>query len=324
MYSWGSGTEDWARPGAYRWDEERSAARGADAAAAAARGGRAYGRRTRPDAEVTDPRKRIVTASANPLIVAVDVTGSMASWPFEIFDRLPLLYQTLSQYRPDLEVSFAAIGDAYCDRWPLQVTGFAKGIELDDKLTALYGEGGGGDMPESYQLFAHWVNERVATPGAPGDGPDGGRDKPFLVVFGDAPFHPRVTPKEAREVLGLDLAQPVDGIEAWRALARRFDAWFLRRPGGRKGDETHAQWAQALGEQRIVTLEDEARAVDYAMGLIARSWGRFDDFTQNLSARQEERTVKAVANSVLSLEVDEPRKPARRAPRDVPDTRPTA
>ena len=25
----------------------------------------------------------------------------MASWPFEIFDRLPLLYNTLSQYRED-------------------------------------------------------------------------------------------------------------------------------------------------------------------------------------------------------------------------------
>ena len=33
----------------------------------------------------------------------------MASWPFEIFDRLPLLYNTLSQYREDLEICFAAI-----------------------------------------------------------------------------------------------------------------------------------------------------------------------------------------------------------------------
>ena len=36
----------------------------------------------------------------------------MASWPFEIFDRLPLLFNTLSQYREDLEICFAAIGDA--------------------------------------------------------------------------------------------------------------------------------------------------------------------------------------------------------------------
>ena len=46
------------------------------------------------------------------------MTGSMANWPFEIFDRLPLLYNTLSQYREDLEICFAAIGDAGVDRSP--------------------------------------------------------------------------------------------------------------------------------------------------------------------------------------------------------------
>ena len=34
------------------------------------------------------------------------MTGSMQTWPAEIFDRLPLLYNTLAQYRPDLEVLF--------------------------------------------------------------------------------------------------------------------------------------------------------------------------------------------------------------------------
>jgi len=321
MYSWGDATEDWARPGAYRFDEARKEARAMDAEAARASGGRTYAHRAAPELPVTTPKKKITTASDTPLIVAVDVTGSMARWPAEIFDRLPLLYQTLSQYRPALEISFAAIGDAYCDRYPLQVTGFAKGQELDGKLAALFGEGGGGDAPESYQLFAHYVNEQVAVPAVDA----ASEDRPFLIVFGDAPFHPRVTVQEARDVLGLDLGQPVDGIAAWREVARRFDTWFLRRPGGRRGDATHQQWAEALGEQRVVTIDDELRAVDYAMGLIARSWGRFDDFKRNLGARQGDAKVDAVANSVLALDVDEPRRRSpRRAPREIPDTRPTA
>ena len=43
----------------------------------------------------------------------------MQTWPAEIFDRLPLFFFTLSSYRPDLEVSFIAVGDAGCDQWPL-------------------------------------------------------------------------------------------------------------------------------------------------------------------------------------------------------------
>ena len=57
---------------------------------------RTYSRRGEPNAKVVDPKKHSPSDSANPLIVAVDVTGSMSSWPAEIFDRLPLLYNTLA------------------------------------------------------------------------------------------------------------------------------------------------------------------------------------------------------------------------------------
>src|SRR4051812_43516325 len=154
-----------------------------DAAAAAKKGGRTYLKgKSAPDAELTDPRgKRLATDSKNPILVAVDVTGSMAHWPAEIFDRLPLLYQTLSQYREDVAISFAAIGDATTDRFPLQVTDFAQGAQLDERLAALYGEGGGGGgSKESYELFAWFVQNRVSTPEA---------EKPFLIIYGDEGFY---------------------------------------------------------------------------------------------------------------------------------------
>ena len=88
-------------------------------------GPRTYEKKRKANEKIIDPSKHIRSESNNPLIIAVDVTGSMASWPFEIFDRLPLLYNTLSQYREDLEICFAAIGDAAYDDWPLQVTTFA-------------------------------------------------------------------------------------------------------------------------------------------------------------------------------------------------------
>ncbi|MBN1658272.1 MAG: hypothetical protein JXA93_07725, partial [Anaerolineae bacterium] len=148
MYSWDEDTSKWYGKGEYRY---RLGAVAVDAAERARESGpRTYDRRDGPNEKIIDPKKRIRSTSKNPLIIAVDVTGSMAQWPFEIFDRLPLLYNTLSQYRPDLEICFAAIGDAAVDRWPLQVTTFAAGFDLEQLLGSLFGEGGGGDAPESY------------------------------------------------------------------------------------------------------------------------------------------------------------------------------
>jgi hypothetical protein len=309
MYAWSDDTSDWYGTPGYSYGEAGKDARDEAARRAASAGPRAYGAHHAPNPAMVDPRKRIRTESKNPLVVAVDVTGSMSSWPFEIFDRLPLLYNTLSQYREDLEICFAAIGDAGVDRWPLQVTEFAHGYDLEQQLNALYGEGGGGDAPESYGLFAWWVEHHVEAPQA---------EKPFLVVFGDAPMHPTIPRQQVERLLGetapqegsstwtgklsslLSSGEAFDSIAAWRRIAEVWDVWFLRRPTGRKGDEVDRQWASAIGKEKVFHIDDEQRAVDYAMGLVARAWGRFGDFQENMRARQADAKVKSVAERIRS------------------------
>lgn len=293
MYSWGDSTSDWRRAGAYRFDKSRGAAMSDDARKAGAAGPRTYHGRSAPVVELTDPKKHISTKTKNPLIVATDVTGSMANWPFEIFDRLPLMYQSLSQYRTDLEISFAAIGDAGCDQYPLQVCDFAKGFALEGYLKALYGEGGGGDAPESYGLFAYYVKNHVRIPEL--------EEKPFLIVFGDITMHKTVPPNQIRKVIGDKTVTGADAIQTWRDVTRTWNVWFLRREGTRD-DEIDKQWGEAIGCQKIIHIHDEQRAVDYAMGLIARHWGRFEDFQLNMAARQDESEVEQLASNLVTEE----------------------
>lgn len=290
MYSWDEDTSKWYGKGRYAYAPAASDARAEAAERAAASGPRTYQGKSGPNEKIIDPSKHISTTSTNPLVIAVDVTGSMASWPFEIFDRLPLLYNTLSQYRPDLEVCFAAIGDGAVDRWPLQVTTFAGGFDLEQLLGSIYGEGGGGDAPESYGLFAHWLNTHVSIPNA--------GEPPFLIVFGDITMHPKTPAKQISHYLGNGVRRDVDSIKAWKEVTRRWNTWFLRRPTGKKGDHVDKQWGQAIGEQKIFHIEDEQRAVDYAMGLIARSWGHFANFQDNMRARQSEETVQEVSEPI--------------------------
>jgi len=89
-----------------------------------------------------------------------------------------------------------------------------------------------------------------------------------------------------------------DSRDCWRRVATKWNTWFLRRPTGRKGDDVDRQWAEALGADHVFNIDDEQRAVDYAMGLVARSWGHFEDFQTNLRARQDEHKVKAVSEKL--------------------------
>jgi hypothetical protein len=293
MYSWDEDTSDWYGKGKYAYRGDGSARRKADAARSKAAGPRSYGEKAGPNEKIIDACKRIRSTSANPVIIAVDVTGSMADWPFEIFDRLPLLYNTLSQYRPDLEICFAAIGDAAVDRWPLQVTPFASGFDLEQLLGSLFGEGGGGDAPESYGLFAHWVNTHITINPQP--------EPPFLIVYGDVTMHDLVPGHEIGQYLG-DTGQPdVDAVAAWQQVAKTWNTWFLRRPTGKPQDGIDQQWARAIGAHKILHIQDEQRAVDYAMGLIARAWGNFADFQANMRARQSEETVASVSKPIAML-----------------------
>lgn len=293
MYSWGDDTTDWRGARKYSYKESGKARRAADAARAKAKGPRTYSRKRGPNEQLTDPRKKVRSTSKNPLIVAVDVTGSMATWPREIFDRLPLLYNTLSQYRDDLEVCFVAIGDWRFDRWPLQTTGFAHGYDLETQLGALHGEGGGGDAPEGYGLFAHWVDQHVEVPNA--------EEPPFLIVFGDVTMHEKILAKEIQEVCGDDIQQDRDAIATWRRVASKWNCWFLRRPGGVVGDPVDQQWAAALGDRKVAHIEHELRAVDYAMGIVSSTWEHFGDFKDNMLSRQDTRTVEALSQDIRAL-----------------------
>jgi hypothetical protein len=88
----------------------------------------------------------MTSRAKNPIVVAVDVTGSMGNFPKVIYDKLPMFYgQIMMQgYLEEPSISFAAIGDVHHDRAPLQVTPFAEGAEIDENHKKIGIENGGG------------------------------------------------------------------------------------------------------------------------------------------------------------------------------------
>ena len=290
MYSWGGSTRDWKNPGAYKFDSARAPYLDSMAAASKAKGGRHYTTKSAPD-KIVDPKGKTITSdSENAIVFGIDVTGSMSTWPREIFDRLPLFYQTLSQYREDLEVSFGAIGDASSDEYPLQVNDFGKGVKLEDHVNALFPEGGGGgQVSESYELFGYFMLEHAKLTKA---------QSPFLFICGDEKFYTRVDPRQAEHYIGDKLAGPIESQKVLDGLLDKFDVYFLHKPYGHGNDdsitrEVGEHWAKAIGRQRVIELPSYDRVVDIAMGIVAKKWGYFGDFKDSLSARHPSSTTRS-------------------------------
>jgi hypothetical protein len=288
MYSWGGDTSSWKKPGGYKYDSARAPYMDSLASASKAKGGRKYSTRSSPDPKFVDPKKTIETNSLNAIVFGIDVTGSMSEWPKEIFDRLPLFYQTLSQYRPDLEVSFGAIGDANSDQYPLQVNNFGKGVALEDHINALFPEGGGGGQTsESYELFGYFALAHVKMPKAV---------SPFLFICGDEKFYNKIQPDQVEFYMGDKLNAALDTKTVLNKLMQKYDLFYLSKPYGDGDDNATTKavrkhWADAIGEERMIKLPSYDRVVDIAMGIVAKKWGQFGDYKTNLGARQTDPNV---------------------------------
>ncbi len=297
MYSWGDDTYTWKKPGAYDFGSAKKAYLDDLKKSSEEKGPRSYVAKSGPDMKLVDPKgKKISSDSENPIIIAVDTTGSMQTWPAEIFDRLPLLYQTLSKYRSDVEISFSVIGDAVSDQWPVQVSDFGKETKLDDYLKALCPEGGGGPgIKESYELWAYFMNEHASTPKA---------KSPFMIIMGDEKFYDKINPAQVKHYLG-DTAQELDSKDVWKALAQKFDIYLLHKKYEPYEKDIVEQWGEAIGKQKIIPVGDPTRVVDVAMGIIAKNWGYFEDFGKSLSARQDTKEINKVMDSLKYVSIPE-------------------
>lgn len=292
MYSWGpSDPETWKNPKGYDYGSAKAPYLETLKKEADEKGEKSYLKKSAPNLKLVDPKGRnLYSASKNPIIVGVDGTGSMQTWPGEFYDRAALFYQTLSKYREDIEISFSVIGDAISDKYALQAGNFEKGPAIDDIINALYPEGAGGPgIRESYELWAYFMNTHVQTPNA---------ISPIMLLMGDEKFYDKINPEHVKQYLGGGLQEKISSMEVWKQLSQKFDIYLLRKSYAGRDEEITSQWKEAIGEQRIIPIYDPMRAVDVAMGLIAKKWGYSSDFKKNLSARQDSKGIKSVMDSL--------------------------
>lgn len=253
-----------------------------------------------------DPGKLVPTSletkSESPIVIACDVTGSMGEWPATIFSKLPYLDLEGQEYMgKTMEISFAAVGDAHCDSYPLQVREFTKGKSLEKELKKLIIEGGGGgQIMESYDLAALYYANNVKMPNA---------INPMFIFIGDESLYDNISKEQARDWARVSLKQRLSTKEAIENLKKKYSVYLVRKPyesGGRDGmsstdQKIHAQWASMLGEDRIAILPEAGRVVDVIFGLMANETDRIKYFRKELEGRQTEEQVDTVLKSLHTI-----------------------
>lgn len=287
---------DWD-PGDWKGYDFRSARKAYDAHA-----GRSYDDAVHKSVKLENLiPKSLKTDARSPVVIACDVTGSMGEWPATIFEKLPLLDLESKEYLDDMSISFAAVGDAYSDKYPLQVQEFARGTELTDKLKALVIEGnGGGQVQESYDLPALYYAHNVKMSKA---------GKPIFIYIGDEKFYQQVDVDQAKNIAHVSLEKRIGSKEAVEDLKKKFSVYAIRKlyEGG-SGDSMsdtdkaiHAQWVDYLGADHVVILPDARRVVDVIFGIFAQETGKVGYFNTELAERQTEEQVKTVTKALKTI-----------------------
>ena len=150
---------------------------------------------------VRESRDSLDNPNATPLIVALDVTGSMGMIAEAIARQgLRTLFEEVyaRQPVPDPHVMFMGVGDAACDSAPLQVSQFEADIRIAEQLVDLWLEGGGGgNNSESYTLPWLFAALHTATDAWSKRGRKG-----YLFTIGDEEPPAVLTAREQRRVLG--------------------------------------------------------------------------------------------------------------------------
>ena len=184
-----------------------------------------------------------------PLIVGLDVTGSMGMVPqMFIVDGLPtMMTKVFKAGIKDLNLLIMAIGDDKCDRSPLQVGQFEASDELIDKwLQLIHVEsGGGGNGGESYPLAWLFAGYQTDIDSFKKRGQKG-----FLFTIGDENYHSSVNPSK---VCGLGDA-PKDSKELLKKAQETYHVYHLHLSETGSGWSTSIQdkWKALLGENCII------------------------------------------------------------------------
>lgn len=157
-----------------------------------------------------------------PVILALDVTGSMNDVSVEIAKKLNIIMTKLYKDIVDVEFMIMGIGDLAYDSAPIQISQFESDIRIAEQLDKLWFEnGGGGNAYESYTA-AWYMGSRHTKVDC-----NKRNKKGIIITIGDERLNPYL-PKDQLNYITGDINQGnIETKELYQEVNKKFNIYHL-------------------------------------------------------------------------------------------------
>lgn len=186
--------------------------------------------------------------NTKPVILALDVTGSMGRAAMEVAKQINVVMTKLYENVTDVEFLVMGIGDLAYDCAPIQASQFESDIRIAEQLDKIYFEGGGGG--NSYESYtAAWyfgLNHTKLDCWNRGQ-------KGVIITMGDEPMNPYLPKKALSAVTGDDLQSDVETAQLYADASEKFDIYhlYVKHGYGRYQEDVHKTFGQFLEEKHL-------------------------------------------------------------------------
>lgn len=157
-----------------------------------------------------------------PVILALDVTGSMGAASAEVAKKMNEVMTKLYGSIRDVEFMVMGIGDLAYDQAPIQISQFEADIRIAEQLDLIYMEhGGGGNIYESYTA-AWYMGLRHTRLDCWKRGKKG-----LIITMGDETMNPYLPKAQLSAVTGDHLQGDVETPELYRETLKKFEIFHI-------------------------------------------------------------------------------------------------
>jgi hypothetical protein len=185
-----------------------------------------------------------------PVILALDVTGSMGNAATKtaqtLNDIMTHLYE--AEMDEDIEFCIMGIGDLAYDRSPIQISQFESDIRIAENLDKIYFEnGGGGNWYESYTA-AWYMGLKHCKLDCWKRGKKG-----LIITMGDEPINPYLPKDPLCESTGDTLQDKIETKDLYKEAIKKFDlVHFCIKSGNYPDqDEQKESFEKVIGSQNV-------------------------------------------------------------------------
>ncbi len=253
--------------------------------------------------KVRESRDSAKNPDSTPIILALDVTGSMGMIADTLArEGLGTLVESILDRKPvpDPHIMVMGVGDSTYDRAPLQVSQFEADIKIASQLKEIFLEhGGGGNHHESYTLPWYFAAEKTDI-----DCVKHGR-KGLLFTFGDEECPPDIQADHIKRVLGDKIQGDLSTKDLLEQVSKKYDVFHVVIEQGDYArahkKDVYDSWSKVLPADRIISVKDYTQLPAILVSVMEVHAGKDKDEVAN---SWQGKTVGVVKDAIKNVKPD--------------------